>query len=160
MITALEQELEPPAEQLRSLLSTSVGEFLFKGSAHKMRLTDFGVDVETRLKDLDHAEYAADEIENFKQVMKVRVAHLVELGLKRFDRLSFDVWHLLATVKPAAVGYTDCYHKRWASRVTAIGLQTGQLKLTAWEILLFKPGGLPNTCASFQLPDDLFFSTA
>jgi hypothetical protein len=141
---ALQNQTQPPVDDLRLVLGTTMGNHLIQCFMESMVVTDVMKTVNDRLDDLETLDFAAADVAYYNEVMTRELIVVKAAGIGNNIVIKKLVPFMATLVKAKMAGPNGVVQKCLASRVKTIALHSGQCRLLPCEVLCFSDGLLEN----------------
>ena len=103
---------------------------------------------------IDHS-FDGREVESFKLLMKTQRADLLKHGHKKLERIMTEIQYLGEKLSIVVESPEEEWDMRLSCAVRSCAINSGQIKMLPWEILLFEKDGLPDIPKFLKVPEHL-----
>lgn len=146
---------EVPDKVRRVVESSAIGMSMFHGAWLKVSRHLFHLDIDRRLRDLEHHSFGAADIASFEALMQSQVKQLLQNGHKQFDKFDVQVQLLTHRIIVQVESPSDEWHVRYIALTEGLAINAGQLDMLPWEAQLLQQGDLEHTSSTVRVPDSV-----
>ncbi len=138
---------------MRRAFSTSrVAKVLFQDLACTSSFQAFIGKINAELDTVEHNDFAEDDVESFRQIVRAEVRDLVESGIKAYERKETAIYFFTAKVQLVLSDLGDEWYLRLMARLKAAAVSARALAKLPWEDALYGDGAVPGFRELIKLP--------
>ena len=146
---AMDPPVDPPLVALERILTTNIGQTLYKAEGAKVQYRQYVQSISKRIDDLENLNFSLEDVQAFKTVMKIESKRVVR-GLPAFVEKPTKVIFLGKKVELGMQSVNDEWSFRLESRMREIAVANNLVTRLPWEKALWGDQvleGYPTTVA-------------
>ncbi len=156
MLATSDSESDSIAELIHKVVGeSSLGKSMFTVKWIKASRAIDKKEVEKGIRVLIDHSFDNKEVETFKLLMKTQCADLLQHGHKKLERIMTEIHYFGEKLSIVVESPEEEWDMRLSCSLRSWAINSGQIEMLPWEILLFEKDGLPDYPKFLKVPEQL-----